>query len=93
VRARLLVELEEPRGHGGDAKGRGEIGRPDAAIENGRPVDGAAEPGHGLGAGKDRGDHVVGRNRRQRAGQGERAGNDDCARRHHGGEVDVVDLA
>jgi hypothetical protein len=61
VRARLLVELEEPRGHGGHAEGRGEIGRPDAAIEDGRPVDGAAEPGHGLGAGEDRGDHVVGR--------------------------------
>ena len=93
VRARLLVELEEPRGDGGHAEGRGEIGRPDAAIEDSRPVDGAAEPSHGLGAGEDRRDHVVGRDRRQRARERERAGNDDRAGRDHGGEMDVVDLA
>src|SRR6516162_6277999 len=91
--ARLLVELKQPRGDGGHAEGRSEIGRPDAAVENGRPVDGAPEPGHGLGAGEDRGDHVAGCDRRQRAGEGERAGNDDGAGRGHGGEMDVVDLA
>ena len=46
------VEPHEPRGHRGNAERRGEIGRPDAAVENARAVDGAAEPGHRLVAGE-----------------------------------------
>jgi hypothetical protein len=89
----LFVELEEPRGGGGDAEGCREVGRPDAAIKNRRAIDRAPQPGHRLDAGKDRAHDVVSRRRRHRLRQGERAGNDDGARRDHGSKVDVVDLA
>ena len=88
-----VIEPAEPRGDGSDGERRGKIGRPDAAIENRRPVDGATQPGHGFGAGEDRGDHVVRRDRGRRGRQGERGGDDNAARRRHGRKMDVVDLA
>ena len=87
------VELEESRGYRGDGEGRGEIARPDAAIERRGSVDGAAEPGHRLVAGENRGDDVVGARCRHHRRQRKRAGNDDRAGRGHRGEIDVVDLA
>ena len=58
MRGLRLIEPQQPGGDGGDAERGGEIARPDAAIEHARPVDGGAEPDHGLVARDDGGGEI-----------------------------------
>ena len=92
VRGAIGRQIEQPRGHGGRRDGRREVGRPDAAIENFRPADGAAEAAHHLVAHRERGGELPRVDVADPCRHGQRDRHHHRARRRPRWQMDVVDF-
>ena len=92
VRGLLFAEMQHACRDRGRSQRRGEIGRPQPAIEDARAVDGDAEPGHQFGADPDRAGDGVGIVAVIFASEHQRRRNGYRGRRCARAGMDVVDL-